>query len=280
MKTRKYVIIGSLALALAGAIFAGCKKNTTTNTSTDTTAAQDDANAQLAIQDSKNISDGAAKGQASDRTAGGCETFRKFDTTINSTLDTALDIFFGNSDCTCTDGRTRRGHILVFWNGKGYFDSASSITMTFNNYYLNDIGISGTRTLTNAGKLTSGNQAWNFTAALTLTYPSGGGTATWNSTRVNVLKQVGSAWYYAVTGSASGTSRKGATYNINITSPLYVTALPWWLGGCKYIESGQLTVNVSSFSYPIYVNFGTAIGTCSNAATATINSVTFNFTQQ
>src|ERR1700722_2197453 len=99
MKTKQYLLIGALGLALTGVILTGCKKSDTTASPTDTTAAQDDATGADAIQDSKNISDGAAKGQAVDRLMTGCESFRKFDTTINSQLDTALDINFGNVDC-------------------------------------------------------------------------------------------------------------------------------------------------------------------------------------
>ena len=205
----------------------------------------------------------------------GCETWRKIpDTVYNTVHDTCWDINFGSTDCNCLDGRKRRGEILVFWNGKSYFDTASVIAMTFRNYYVNDIGVTGTRTLTNVGKNT-----WDFSANLSLTYPSAGGTATWTSTRVNKLTQVGSAFYYYVTGSASGVSRKGANYTISITSPLVVTALPWPLG-CQYIESGGLTVTVSSFSFPIYVTFGTAVGTCNNDATATIDGNTYKFSQQ
>ena len=283
MKTKHYLLIGVLGLSVAGAVLTGCKKKNTT-ISTDTTAAQDDANASFVIEDTKNMSDGAAKGQASDRLESGCETISTRDTVINSVKDTLYDIFFTNNDCSCNDGRTRRGHILVWCHPGQYFNQGDTIGMSFKNYYITDIGVTGTRQLVNVGKAdTSGNFTWSFNASLTLTYPNGGGTATWSSARTNTLTNVSGTWYYSITGSASGTSRKGATYNISITSPLYVTAFPWWdpkYPGCKYIESGQLTINVSSFTYPIYVTFGSGIGSCNNKAVATINGVTYNFTQQ
>jgi hypothetical protein len=283
MKTKHYLIIGVLSLSIAGLIFTGCKKGTT-STSTDTTAAQDDANAAFAVQDSKNISDGAAKGQAQERLQSACENISRRDTMNHG--DSLVDIFFGNSDCTCLDGRKRRGHIIVYWPvANHYIDSGANIGMTFYNYAVNDIGVSGTRTLTNTGKNLQGSQSWSFNANLTLTYPNGGGTATWTSQRTNVLTQNNNIWYFSITGTASGTSRKGSTYTINITSPLYFQ-VPYQLihtnpnPSCSYIESGQLTINVSSFSYPIYVSFGVALGQCSSDATATINGVPFNFSQQ
>jgi len=287
MKVKQYLVIGTLAVALAGVIFAGCKKSNTTTVSTDTTAAQDDANASFAIQDTKNVADGAAKGQASERIMSGCETIRRIlpDTNIGG-LDSAIDIFFGNTDCTCLDGRTRRGHIIVYWPvAQHYIDNGATLNMTFVNYYINDIGISGSRTITNTGTNLVGSQSWKITANLTLVYPNGGGTATWTCNHTCALTQSNNVYYFSVTGSANGTSRKGATYTITITSPLYLQ-VPYWLiktnpnPTCVDIESGQLTANVSTFPYPIYVTFGTALGTCSNTATATIDGGTFSFSQQ
>lgn len=278
MKAKHFFLTGALALSFAGLILTGCqkKKSTAPTNNPDYTIAEDDANAQFAIQDTKNISDGAAKGQATDRMTGGCETYTKFDTTIASVTDTALDIFFGNTDCTCNDGRKRRGHIYVFWNGKPYFDSSSTVTMTFKNYYINDIGITGTRTLTNVS-----TNKWDFTANLTLTY-SDGKTATWNSTRTNITTTVDSVLYWDVTGSASGTTRAGNSYNISITNPLYATVLPWWFGGCPWIEAGSLSISGNNFS-TITVDFGSASALgpkdCHQSATATINSKSYTFNQ-
>lgn len=274
MKTKHLFLVGTVGLALAGVMLTGCaKKKSTAPTNDDYTAAQDDANAQFAIQDSKNIADGAAKGQAADRTLSACWNVRKIpDTLYQSVHDTCWDINFGPTDCLCSDGRKRRGEVLVFWNGKPYFDSNSVILMTFRNYYVNDIGVSGTRTLTN-----NGSNTWGFTANLTLTYPNGGGTATWASTRSNTIQTISAIPYWVVSGSANGTTRKGNSFTITITSPLYATVVPGWLGGCYWIEAGKLTITVSSFTYPIYVDFGT-VGSCDAAATATINSKVYNFT--
>lgn len=276
MKTKHYLLIGALGVALAGAIFTGCKKSDTQNP-TDTTAAQDDANGNFAIQDSKNISDGAAKGQAVDRTLSSCEVIMRRDTLSHA--DSLYDMYFGPTDCSCNDGRKRRGHIIVWFTKGAYWTNGGVINMTFQNYYVNDIGVTGLRTLTNAGTDSAGLHTWNFNANLTLTYTDGS-KATWNSSRTNTLTKTGGKWYYYVSGNASGTSRKGATYNITITSPLVVTAFPLILGGCQYIEDGKLTVTVSTFSYPIYVTFGTGVGNCNSNATATINGNTFNFSQQ
>lgn len=274
-------MVGIVGISLAGLLFAGCTKKSTqpTNSNDNYIAAQDDANAANAVVDSKNIADGAAKGQANERLMSTCMTILPKRDTLNH-QDSLMDIFFGNTDCSCSDGKTRRGHIIVFWpKTYHYFDSGATISMTFYNYYVNDIGVTGLRTLTNIGKNNAGNQSWSFTANLVLTFPNNGGQLTWNSTRTNVLTNVSGAWYYYVSGSASGTTHDAHSFSISITSPLVVTALPWWFFGCAYFESGALTITVTGLPN-IYVTFGTGVGNCNNDMTITVNSHTYNNIKQ
>ena len=285
MKTKHYLITGIIGIALGGMLITGCKKESSADT--DANAAQDDANASYMLNDSKNISDGAAKGQANERIQyNTCGVIRKTDTLIGGVIDTLLDISFSGT-CLSPDGRVRKGHILVYWNGKGYFDSLATITETWKNYSVttvsgSSIGITGTRTLTNTGKDNSGDHSWSFSANITLSY-SGGGTATWNSTRTNTLMQQGSIWYYVTNGSASGVSKTGVSYTLNITSPLYTTA--FWLSGgwpawggnyCDCIESGTVELTRSGKKYPLYLTFTSGVGHCNHTATATINGNNYN----
>jgi len=287
MKTKNFIVTGMLGIALAGVIFTGCKK-TSTEADTDATAAQDDANASFVMNDSKTVADGAAKGQANERVFGTtCGTWSKRDTVIGTATDTLIDIYFTGS-CVSPDGRTRKGHILVFWNGKGYFDSAASVTETWKNYSIycpssgNTIGVTGSRTLTNLGKDSLGDHSWSFNANLTLNY-STGGSCTWNSSRTNILQKISGVWYYIITGSANGTSKSGVAYTLSITSPLYWTAYwlnggGWWLGGkyCDCIESGQIELTRTGKTYPLYLTFTSGVGHCSHTATATINGNNYN----
>lgn len=289
MKTKNFLVIGTLSLALSSVVFTSCTKDNNTkstnvNTTPDYAAAEDEANASFVVNDTKNISDGAAKGQAVDRTLNGYPILYRRDTIISSVKDSLFDIYFGPTDVACSDGVNRRGHVLVWFDSVPasdhfYWALNSIITMGFKNYYCNDIGVAGTRSLTNTG-----TNAWSFNAALTLTYPNNGGQATWYSTRQDSVKTVNGIAYWVVYGTAYGTSRTGATYQINITSPIYYE-IPWWLGYnsfpdyCLCLESGKLTCTVSNYPYPLYVTFGTAIGTCSNQETATINNTTYTFYQ-
>lgn len=290
MKTKHFLFMGMLGVALAGMITTGCKKDATADT--DATAAQDDANASFMINDSKTISDGAAKGQATERTLGTCGTVTKRDTIIGGVLDTLIDVYFPGG-CVSPDLRTRKGHILFWWNGKGYFDSAASVTETWVNYSVSclngttiTMGNGSTRTLTNTGRDSLGDRNWSFSANLTMIYSGATtGTATWQSSRTNTLMGSPSTFfYYSISGGASGTSRTGVAYTLTITQPLIWTA--YWLNlyyghplkNCDCFEAGQVEYTRTGKTYPLYLTFTSGLGNCSHTATATINGNTYNIT--
>lgn len=300
MKIKRYLVIAGFGLALAGLVFVGCKKSENTTTASnpsDITSAEDDNNANFAIQDSKNIADGAAKSQRVERVMiSPCAMWTLHKDTINHTSDSLLDINFGASPCPCLDGRYRSGHILVWYAGIHCFTQlGDSTVMGFNGYSFgnsptNMIGVAGTRTLTNLGANTgNGLYSWKFHASLTLTYPGNGGQATWNSARTSTLTSYQGTYYFVVSGSASGTSRSGATYNVSINNnnPLYVQPpvfqnYRYIMTPCAYIEAGKITITVSTFAYPIYVSFasgGNMPPVCESNATATINGISYTFTQ-
>lgn len=302
MKTKNIVICSILGISLAGFILVGCHKDNnapssssspSTSSSSDITAAQDESNASDAMTDSKNISDAAAQNNSGEYSpqrsmhalySAHCNVTWARDTM--SGYDT-MYINFGATPVKCNDNRWRKGEIIVYWTrmaGKGliqtYFDSGSVITMVFDNYAAGNsdstmIGVAGFRTWNNTGSNAMSEQNWNFNANLTLTY-SNNQTATWVSTRSNSLVTQGGVYYYEITGNASGTDRNGYHYSLSIVNPLYFTALPWWMGGCAWIESGTITITVANVMYPITIDFGT-LGSCSPVKTATINNHTYTF---
>ena len=303
MKAKNVLLSGILGVALAGVVLTGCHKDSTAPSSTTTSnnggsdysAAEDESNASDAMNDSKTISDAAAQGSASSKYSPGhnMQAIYSAHCVVTFAHDTAIYGFdtmyvnFGSSPVQCNDNRWRQGEIIVYWARntgtllQSYFDSGSTITMTFKNYaagnlQTNMIGIAGTRAWTNTGENALLQQNWNFTASLTLTYPNSQ-TATWNSTRTNTLVQINSVYYYEITGSAAGTNRNGNGYTSTITSPLYVTAFPWWLGGCAWIESGTIYVTLTNHQNAnISVNFGN-VGTCDDVAVATINNTNYTY---
>jgi hypothetical protein len=284
------IIVGSIA-------FCGCKKDTTPATQTTTTAppktivdtdisaAEDDVSATFIMNDAKVISDASVKNQdfygpfkKGKILLSGCEVITWANDTTSS--DTCY-VNFGSSDCVCIDGRKRRGEIIVYWPksagtyAEAYSDSANTITMTFKNYYLNDINAAGIRSLTNQGHDTLGYQSWNSTANIAFTYPTGH-TATWIATYSGIIVQVNGVWYYEITGSANGVDHNGITYARTITSPLYLTMQPWYWGGCPLIESGVTVINRANSANTLSVNYG-LLGTCADVVKASLQGNTYTF---
>ena len=300
MKTQKFLLSGILGLAVAGLILNGCHKDTATapvtNTNQNVMAAEDDANGTYASNDSKNIADASMQSQSASGSAdkeashklsliyGDCAKVTGNDTIVGGAQDTVIHIEFGTTDCFCFDKRNRRGTIIVYWGlqhpGESWFqaysDSGNTITLTFKDYYLRDNGISGTRTWTNEGHNVNGYQNWNFTANLTITYPNSQ-TATWVAARNNAITQVDNVWYYEVSGNGHGMARDGNSYTVTIASPIYVTVLPWWAGGCPWPEAGIVTITRTSpaggNSVTMTVNYGT-LGDCNANKTVTVSGST------
>jgi hypothetical protein len=283
------VMVGVMwGVILSAFVFNGCQKDTATppaSSTTDITAAEDDANATFAANDAKNVADAAVQWQSSTyipfgwrpRGFGGifsaCANIHGGDTMINGAQDTVVYIDFGKNDCFCQDNRHRRGTIIVYWGLQhpgetwlqAYFDSNNTITETFRDYYLRDNGIAGVRTWTNEGDNINGFENWNFTANLTITYPNGQ-IATWVSSRNNAIVEVDGVWYYEINGSGHGTARDGRAYTVTITSPIYFTVLPWWAGGCPWPETGTVEISNTNPVSTMIVSYGT-LGTCSDTKT-------------
>lgn len=290
---KKLSILALGLFAFSAMIYTGCKKDNsatttpTTNTKdNDYNAAQDEANATFVLNDSKTMSDGAAKGQSTERTLGTCGTI----TADSSSTTDSIDIHFTGT-CISPDGRIRKGDIIVYWTkGKSYFDSAASITQTWRNYSVTNvatglvIAVTGSTNYSNIGKDSLGDHSWKFSSTVTLTY-SGTltGTTTWSANRTNMLSKASSGiWYYSVTGGSSGTDVKGNNYTLTITSPLIYTAL--FLNEaagkpvCGCIESGSETLTLTGVTYPLTLTYTSGVGNCNYTATATINGNSYNIT--
>ena len=278
MKTKKFILKGMLVAAITGLMVTGCKKETEDQ---DTTAASDDAAAEQTYNDVSNIADQAYKGSVNYKQAqegsmlSTCAQV-KLDTASGSNPDT-ITVTFGTgtyptlSNCLCSDGRYRRGRIIVTFSGK-YRDSASVHTITFDNYYVNDNQITGTKTVKNNGHNSSGNLNWTVTVNGSIILASGGGTITWNSTRTrewlsgantpfNWLDDV-----YGIAGSQTGINAKGVSYSAVITKQLKVAL------NCHWITEGTLELTPAGKAKRT-IDYGS--GTCDNKATVTINNNTY-----
>lgn len=183
-------------------------------------------------------------------------------------------IDFG-SGCTDVLGNLRKGKIIITFNGRRFLPG-STVTTTFDGYSVNDIALSGVRTLTN---VTASNvEAPKFQVQLT------DGRAVWpdgtEATREHcfvrewirsanplndamVVTQCGDA---AV--AASGTNRRGRAYTMSITAQLV------YKRGCPIAVSGIKQFTDVATSKVITVDYGD--GTCDRIITITVDGNTRN----
>lgn len=267
-----------LGIALTSLIFTGCRKKEVLEADTDTLSASDNSLAESYFTDVNNISDEAATGSLSSYKGGSGDGILSACATISFTLngvDTLMTIDFGASNCLCLDGRYRRGQILVTWSG-AYKDPGHVHTITFNNYFVNDNQIQGTKTVTNNGLNNAGNLSFSIdiNGTVILSQANGGGTITWVSQRTREFVAGAStpAWaddVYLITGTASGISSTGKSFTAETTSPIRKEL------ACHYIVSGTINFTPSG-KFTRSIDFGN--GACDNLATVTINGNTYTIT--
>ena len=191
------------------------------------------------------------------------------------TLDTSvfpriLTIDFGDVNCLCNDGKYRRGKIIITFTGR-YFEPGTVITHGFENYFVNDKSVAGSKVVTNMGENENGNLYFTIEVTGVIEKPDGGGTFSWNSSRVREWIQgsdTHNRWddIYLVTGTANGTRPNGLTWEQEIMTPLRVEL------ACRFIVSG--TVEMRPQDRPVrLLDYGN--GDCDNIATVTINGETY-----
>jgi len=278
-KVRNVLYACATALTMSAVLFAASCKKTTTPAAETTTTASDQATAEKSYSDAQTISEDAVASGAGSviyRTSGiqssGCATV----TSTTSGSNTVVTINFGTTDCTCTDGRTRRGEIIVTYPIGSWNTVGASRTITFNNYYQNDNLIQGTKTVTYMGLNTSNQPYYNVVINGSVTYPSGKTvTVNWNRVRTWIsgftLSGTTPVWtsgiVYSISGSGNMVNSAGATVAVSIDSstPLIFAF------GCRWAEAGTITYTLTTDNKTRTVDFGANNGTytCHDSATVT-----------
>lgn len=272
-----------MVAATVGVCFTACKKDkdeTPEIVDSDTGGAAENALAEGAFNDAGNISDQAAAGgltsylsanNGSDERGllSNCATITH-DTTVSPRT---ISVDFGTANCLCNDGRYRRGIINVSYTGH-YRDSASTHTVTFTNYFVNDNQVTGSHSVTNNGHNNNGHLTFTIAVTGSIIKPNNGGTISWTSNRVREWTEGESTaiWsddVYLITGTASGSHSNGNSYTATITSALKIKLNCHWIvsGGLDLVPSGKPTRSI---------DWGT--GACDDQATVTINSHVYTIT--
>ncbi|MEM6630382.1 MAG: hypothetical protein AAF694_11960 [Bacteroidota bacterium] len=138
------------------------------------------------------------------------------------TINQVITVDFGDG-CEGRDGRIRKGKIVITYNDKVRLHiPGATRTTEFVDFSVDDVTVEGTRTLTNL--MDAPEDFISFQSSLTggkITWPDGS-TATREFTRTRTWLRGSNPRQdeFQKTGSASGTTREGVSYSIEITSPL------------------------------------------------------------
>lgn len=258
----KLLIITPLALLF----LVGCAKRKQRNDPT----AKDIATAEAYFGDLQSISDDASDGNMGfykSKTKNNCATI-----TIDTSSSTnAIVVDYGSTNCACLDGKDRRGELVIMYTG-AYRDSGTVITITPNDYYVNDHKLEGSHVVTNEGHNAAGNIWYSVDIDGTVIRPNGE-EIVYNSDRVREwVAGESSVWnifddVYNITGTAQGTNSDGSGYTMEVITPLEIQI------GCGFIKSGVLEIVPTDFDM-ITVDFGP--GDCDADFSYTINGNTYD----
>jgi hypothetical protein len=257
---------GAFFLIIPMLLLNACKHSGNTNvfTGDDTGSGypSDGSRAEFVTEDVISIADvagtifnGAYIGSTSNSLPSNCASVA----TDTISIPHTLIIRFGDNDCTCFDGRKRKGTIVVSYFGE-YTDTASTHIITFSNYFINDNQVTGSIQTTRKDTTITGNWYYNVTVNDSLNMsqdPLKSQFVIWTG---NLVRKWVSGYstidrtqfVFSISGSATLIRPNGHSFSFAIATPLQVAI------GCNFVQSGL--VNVTGYSGARVLNYGT--GSC------------------
>jgi hypothetical protein len=284
MKKRWLFIAGSFGLlALSGFGLYSCSKDDNNNNDAYLESARDESTADYLFSDVFNQVDLATRqlenelfgpGNPKSFSDGGCATtyITPFDTI---TWPKTVTIDFGETNCEGADGKYRRGVISALITGR-YRDSLTVVTITPDNYFVNDYKVEGLKTVTNLGHITGGLMTFGIDIQDGLITKPDGRQFLYESQRTRVwIEGESTAWpavmddVFELSGFADGTTYDSVDFHVEITVPLRIER------DCRWIISGALEITPEGLATR-GLDYGT--GDCDNKATLTVKGNTYEIT--
>ena len=191
---------------------------------------------------------------------------------VDTTNADTLIINFGTTNCL-HNTKLRKGKLIISYTGK-YRDSLAVMTTTFDNYYVNNNLVQGSRIVTNQGRNTKGNM-WFTIEVNNASITTNNGAINWNSNRTKEWVSGSATYYdisddqYKITGSANGTGVNNNSFSMEITDTLNVDL------GCLpscVIKSGEAKITPNGYIDRI-INYGDSLCDCN--FDITINGTTY-----
>ena len=277
MNLKSIFCVKSLLLVGSFAVLVACKKENTivnedpaTASSAISTSANDDNLADAVFMDLKEVTDQTgleATLKGIDSTKYPCAKITTSVDTLLKTLTATID--FGSENCLCKDGKNRRGKIQVKITGNKNL-VGSNVVYTVVDYFVNDNGVSGTKTLT-----VIDDHSFRIVVVNGKITKADGGVITWNTDRTRSMTAGKDTPLdftddvFEVSGITSGINAAGNAYKFTTLTPL-VKAI-----GCQWIKSGKLKIERAG-KLDATIDYGN--GTCDDQATVTIGAKTIAIT--
>lgn len=205
-------------------------------------------------------------------TATGIPTITRGSQTITSTgVTQKITIDFGTAGLTGKHGNILKGKIIVDLDLRTLV-LGSSRTITYENFTINGISVTGSNKITFGGWTTAQHPFWAISGENIITLADGK-TITWKAERrLEFTSGLTTLWGegYILTGSASGINAEGKAYTMTIdtNNPLIGSTL------YPYITKGSVSVTIGQSTGVI--DYGD--GTQDNKATLTYSGVAYDFT--
>lgn len=271
--TRNFFMKSLLTALVLLLIVSACKKETAEQIS-DNKLANDDATAEAIFDEVSEMSDqafllgsnGSKNSSAHGSRLGNCATIT-IDTTV---MPHVMTIDFGDENCLCGDGKWRRGQIIVTFTGP-YHQPGTVITHGFDEYYVNDNHVEGSKVMTNLGPNSEGHPEYQTVVDGTVTLNNNQVVISWQASRLRTWIEGfdTNVWYdnvFLITGSGSHSHSNGGGFTRTILVPLRKEL------SCHHFVSG-IVETVPENRPTRTLDYGD--GTCDNIATVTIGNNTF-----
>gem|GEM_PF-380401 len=189
------------------------------------------------------------------------------------TLVTTIN--YGTDSCVASDGKVRRGKIIMTSIGD-YWTGEAVVTFNCEDYYVDNNQVLGTSNVTS--KINAdGYRESQIKEEGSIVLGDGSGTIIWSSEKTRIVT-AGTKTFgrhddvISVTGSSSGTLVSGNTFTSQTQSPLVRDQQK----DCRGVFISGITKISVSDGTEITVDYGD--GTCDNFATVTINGVSETIT--
>ena len=266
----------SILMLAAIVLFAySCNKNENTSITNDDISQMQKDNYEEAVVDEfdQSTDDITYQLDAAGYNTSGLKTATCYTITIDAPdsnrFPKTISIDYGTGCTSVVDGDTitRKGSLTMVVTGR-YTQEGAIRSISFNNFYINDVKFEGTRIVTTIGLDSQFNFSWTYELKNgKITFPDGTyATRESSMTRTRVsngtLNRLDD--YLNITGSVQGINTRGEAYFREIVLPLRRNL------GCRFFVSGAIenTRNDNVFT----IDYGN--GTCDRMATLTKNGET------